>query len=95
MLRDTFQQSCRQFTFFYSILISKYSINKQVVDARIGPGIKSMTKFKKRKEEQMLLQNESTEFAGQANSNAQNIRNNTMSERFGKIFKKIQRKRPY
>lgn len=53
-----------------------------------------MTKFKKRKEEQMLMQNGSTEFAGQANSNAQNIRNNnTMSERFGKIFKKIQKKK--
>lgn len=46
-----------------------------------------MTKFKKRKEEQMLLQNGSTEFAGQSNTNAQNIRNNGM-ERFGKIFKK-------
>lgn len=63
-----------------------------MVDARIGPGIKSMTKFKKRKEEQLQLQNESTEFAGQSNSNAQNIRNNTM-ERFGKIFKKIQKKK--
>lgn len=68
-------------------------ISKQVVDARIGPGIKSMTKFKKRKEEQLLMQNGSTEFAGQANSNAQNIRNNTMPERFGKIFKKIQKKK--
>lgn len=58
-----------------------------MVDARIGPGIKSMSKFKKRKEEQMLLENGSTEFAGQSNTNAQNIRNNTM-ERFGKIFKK-------
>lgn len=51
-----------------------------------------MTKFKKRKEEQMQLQNGSTEFAGQSNCNAQNIRNNTM-ERFGKIFKKIQKKK--
>lgn len=51
-----------------------------------------MTKFKKRKEEQMQSQGGSTEFAGQSNSNAQNIRNNTM-ERFGKIFKKIQKKK--
>lgn len=36
----------------------------------------------------MLLQNGSAEFAGQSNSNVQNIRNNTMTERFGKIFKK-------
>lgn len=64
------------------------NIFKQVVDARIGPGIKSMTKFKKRKEEQMQLQSSSTEFAGQLNINAQNIRNNTIVERFGKIFKK-------
>lgn len=28
----------------------------QVVDARVGPGLKSMTKFKKRKEEQLLQQ---------------------------------------
>lgn len=63
---------------------------KQVVDARIGPGIKSMTKFKKRKEEEQLQsQNGSTEFAGQSSTNAQNIRNNnSMAERFGKIFKK-------
>ncbi|XP_031625547.1 uncharacterized protein LOC116342185 [Contarinia nasturtii] len=67
-----------------------------VVDARIGPGIKSMTKFKKRKEEQMKQEkaSTSTEFAGQSNTNAQNIRNNsTMSERFGKIFKKTQKKK--
>lgn len=62
---------------------------KQVVDARIGPGIKSMTKFKKRKEEQLQSQNCSTEFAGQSSTNALNIRNNnSMAERFGKIFKK-------
>lgn len=48
-----------------------------------------MTKFKKRKEEQLQSQNGSTEFAGQSSTNAQNIRNNnSMSERFGKIFKK-------
>lgn len=49
-----------------------------------------MTKFKKRKEEQIQLQNGLTaEFAGQSNTNAQNIRNNSsMVERFGKIFKK-------
>lgn len=49
-----------------------------------------MTKFKKRKEEE---ERNSTEFAGQSNTNAQNIRNNTMTERFGKIFKKIQKKK--
>lgn len=48
-----------------------------------------MTKFKKRKEEQLQTQNGSTEFAGQSSTNAQNIRNNnSMAERFGKIFKK-------
>lgn len=50
-----------------------------------------MTKFKKRKEEQKTQsENGSTaEFAGQSNTNAQNIRNNSsMVERFGKIFKK-------
>lgn len=49
-----------------------------------------MTKFKKRKEEEQLQsENGSTEFAGQSSTNAQNIRNNnSMAERFGKIFKK-------
>lgn len=61
-----------------------------MVDARIGPGIKSMTKFKKRKEEQQQQQNPS-EFAGHANVNAQNIRNNSVSERLSKIFKKKKR----
>lgn len=74
---------------FYISLNSIFEfILKQVVDARIGPGIKSMTKFKKRKEEQLQSQNGSTEFAGQSSTNAQNIRNNSMAERFGKIFKK-------
>lgn len=79
--------------FSYLLLNSQvyfpHFILKQVVDARIGPGIKSMTKFKKRKEEQLQSQNGSTEFAGQSSTNAQNIRNNnSMAERFGKIFKK-------
>lgn len=53
-----------------------------MVDARIGPGLKSMSKCKKRKEE--LDQNGTTKF-GQSSSNVQNIRNN---ERFRKICKK-------
>lgn len=52
-----------------------------------------MTKFKKRKAEQALLQNGSAEFAGTSNSNEQNIRNNTVSERFGKILRKINPKK--
>lgn len=63
-----------------------------MVDARIGPGIKSMTKFKKRKEEQLQQQN-SNEFIGLPTVNGQNIRNNSMSERLGKIFKKTKKKR--
>lgn len=54
-----------------------------MVDARIGPGLKSMSKCKKRKEEQE--QNGSTKFSGQSSTNTQNIRNN---ERFRKICKK-------
>lgn len=54
-----------------------------MVDARIGPGLKSMSKCKKRKEEQE--QNGTTTFSGQSSSSAQNIRNN---ERFRKICKK-------
>lgn len=51
-----------------------------------------MTKFKKRKEEQLQQQN--TEFAGLSNINVQNIRNNnSMAERFGKIFKKSKKKK--
>lgn len=46
-----------------------------------------MSNIKKRKEEQMSLQNASTEFAGQSSTNAQNIRNNSV-ERFGKIMRK-------
>lgn len=53
-----------------------------MVDARIGPGLKSMSKCKKRKEE--LDQNGTTKF-GQSSSNVQNIRNN---ERFKKNCKK-------
>lgn len=64
-----------------------------MVDARIGPGIKSMTKFKKRKEEQLQQQN-GTDFTGTGNT--LNIRNNhSMSERLGKIFKKTKKKRVF
>lgn len=57
-----------------------------MVDARIGPGLKSMSKCKKRKEE--LDQNGTTKF-GQSSLNVQNIRNN---ERFRKVCKKIKSK---
>lgn len=56
-----------------------------MVDARIGPGIKSMTKFKKRKEEQQQQQTAS-DYAGAANG-----RNNSVSERLTKMFKKKKR----
>lgn len=62
-----------------------------------------MTKFKKRKEEQLLQQqNDSNgnakEFAGQSKTNAQNIQTSSMcgngvAERFGKIFKKTKKKK--
>lgn len=48
-----------------------------VVDARTGPGLKSMTKFKKRKEEQ--------EAEGEKGSSS-------VSERFSKLFKKSKKK---
>lgn len=79
---------------YFCHIVNFSCLSKQVVDARIGPGIKSMTKFKKRMEEQLLQQNGSTEFAGLSNTNAQNIRNNTVTERFGKILKKIRPKKP-
>uniref|UniRef100_U5EXC1 Protein FAM60A n=1 Tax=Corethrella appendiculata TaxID=1370023 RepID=U5EXC1_9DIPT len=56
-----------------------------VVDARVGPGLKSMTKFKKRKEE---TQNS-------ANGDNENQSKNSISsvpERFCKIFKKTKKK---
>lgn len=56
-----------------------------MVDARIGPGIKSMTKFKKRKEEQQQQQT-AGDYTGAANG-----RNNTVSERLTKMFKKKKR----
>lgn len=63
-----------------------------MVDARIGPGIKSMSKFKKRKEEQLQQQN-GTDCDGPA---TQNIRSNhSISERLGKIFKKTKKKRVF
>lgn len=48
-----------------------------VVDARTGPGLKSMTKFKKRKEEQEA---------------GEKIAAKTVTERFSKLFKKTKKK---
>lgn len=62
-----------------------------MVDARIGPGIKSMNKFKKRKEEQQngTIVGYTREFAGQSETNAQNMKNGIRApERLGHIVKK-------
>lgn len=76
-----------------------------VVDARVGPGLKSMTKFKKRKEEMKknnknggtdaVAQNGQgsstlkTANGGVVNGASQPAKSSTtVSERFGKIFKK-------
>lgn len=72
----------------------------QVVDARIGPGIKSMTKFKKRKEEQLMQQQngDSIEYTScgknsQKSSTSNGNCSNGVTERFGKIFKKTKKKK--
>lgn len=77
--------SCNNFLSFFHVL--------QVVDARVGPGLKSMTKFKKRKEEQMLQQaNGIGKVAAVIAS--QNLKSlSSVSERFGKIFKKTKKKK--
>lgn len=63
------------------------------MDARVGPGLKSMTKFKKRKEEQMLQQATGNGKAS-ATMTTQNMKSLTsVSERFGKIFKKTKKKK--
>ncbi|KAG4073180.1 hypothetical protein HA402_002569 [Bradysia odoriphaga] len=64
-----------------------------VVDARVGPGLKSMTKFKKRKEEQLLQQANGNGKAIIATT-SQNLKSlSSVSERFGKIFKKTKKKK--
>lgn len=63
----------------------------QVVDARVGPGLKSMTKFKKRKEEQLLQQANGKVSASIASQNLKSLTG--VSERFGKIFKKTKKKK--
>ncbi|KAJ6639681.1 SIN3-HDAC complex-associated factor, partial [Pseudolycoriella hygida] len=64
-----------------------------VVDARVGPGLKSMTKFKKRKEEQMLQQQNGNGKAP-VSVPSQNVKpSSSVSERFGKIFKKTKKKK--
>lgn len=57
-----------------------------VVDARIGPGMKSMTKFKKLREES--LQQTSTD-----NVKFQSSKSSTIPEKFCKIFKKNKKKK--
>ena len=77
-----------------------------MVDARVGPGLKSMTKFKKRKEEQLLRQqngmaldgSDNIGFSNNAANGGANIpcipkpSSSSVSERFGKIFKKTKKK---
>lgn len=76
-----------------------------VVDARVGPGLKSMTKFKKRKEEQKeppstVIQNTKNSTTNNSTSNNSNNNGNnhksglSMPERFCKIFKKTKKKQP-
>lgn len=75
-----------------------------VVDARVGPGLKSMTKFKKRKEEQKepplittTTKNSTTNnsTSNNSNSNGNNHKSGlSMPERFCKIFKKTKKKQP-
>lgn len=65
------------------------------MDARIGPGIKSMNKFKKRKEEQQngTIVGYAREFAGQSETNVQNMKNGIcLPERFGHFTKKTKKK---
>lgn len=54
-----------------------------MVDARVGPGLKSMTKFKKRKEES----------AQQQSSGGVGLKLSAIPERFSKIFKKNKKKK--
>lgn len=72
-----------------------------VVDARVGPGLKSMTKFKKRKEEQQQQQLQLAQ-AGNATATDGTTTATTISsvkhsisvpERFCKIFKKNKKKK--
>lgn len=67
-----------------------------MVDARVGPGLKSMTKFKKRKEEQLLLQQNGGVKATSSGTAPAAVKNlSTVSERFGKIFKKTKKKKTF
>lgn len=68
-----------------------------MVDARIGPGIKSMNKFKKRKEEQQngTIVGYAKEFAGQSETNAQNMNNGNgihLPERLGHFLNNTKKK---
>lgn len=65
----------------------------QVVDARVGPGIKSMTKFKKRKEEQQGGSPQSTTDGATIIVPSTKQSSNAVSERFEKIFKKTKKKK--
>lgn len=65
----------------------------------MGPGLKSMTKFKKRKEEQLQLKNNNkistatgSKVVNAASQNSKSL--NLVSERFSKIFKKTKKKKP-
>lgn len=62
---------------------------QQVVDARIGPGIKSMNKFKKRKEERQLndtIVGFAREFADQSKNDIR------FPDRFGNFFRKTKKR---
>lgn len=75
-----------------------------VVDARVGPGLKSMTKFKKRKEEQQQQQLQLAQAGNVAAADGTTITTTTtiiaavkhsisVPERFCKIFKKNKKKK--
>ncbi|GAB0098772.1 hypothetical protein DMENIID0001_145690 [Sergentomyia squamirostris] len=61
-----------------------------VVDARVGPGLKSMTKFKKRKEESLQQQQQKLEVKEKESAADDGQRSN---QRFCKIFKKNKKKK--
>ncbi|XP_059618681.1 uncharacterized protein LOC132263115 [Phlebotomus argentipes] len=66
-----------------------------VVDARVGPGLKSMTKFKKRKEESMQQQQKQEQKVKKENSVADGETTQRIgsAQRFCKIFKKNKKKK--
>ena len=65
-----------------------YRFFYQVVDARVGPGLKSMTKFKKRKEEQ------NNQGGDAVKSTISKASTSSVPEKFCKIFKKAKKIKP-